>query len=130
MASIQKEMTLAQCPDRVWAAVRDVGAIHTRLATGFVTATELEGDVRTVTFANGAVAREQIIDCDDAGRRLVWSVVGAPFVHHNGAIQVEPAGDGCRLRWIADLLPNDLAPRIDGLMTAGMAAMKRTLEAA
>ncbi len=128
MASIHHEMQLAARPEDVWDAVRDVGAIHTRLAAGFVVDTRLEADARVVTFANGLVARELIVDCDDVARRLVWSVVGGRFTHHNGAIQVVPAAAGCRLTWTADLLPNEIAPAIDGLMRQGMAAMKRTLE--
>jgi hypothetical protein len=58
-------MHVGAAPDHVWAAFRDVGAIHTRLARGFVTDTKLEGDTRIVTFANGVVARERIIDTDD-----------------------------------------------------------------
>ena len=63
----------ARRPGKVWDAVRDVGAIHTRLAPDFVTDVKLEGDARIVTFANGMVAKELIVDCDDAARRLVWS---------------------------------------------------------
>lgn len=128
MASIHKEMHLDAAPDHVWDAVRDVGAIHTRLAPGFVVDTTLEADARVVTFANGFVAREVIVDRDDAARRLVWSVVGGRFTHHNGAIQVFADGERSRLVWIADLLPSDLAGHIDGMMTAGMAAMKQALE--
>jgi hypothetical protein len=30
---------------------------------------------RIVTFANGTVARELLVDCDDARRRLVYAVI-------------------------------------------------------
>ena len=77
MASIRQEMTLRADPARVWDAVRDVGAIHTRLAPDFVTGVRLEGDARIVTFANDMTAKELIVDVDDAARRLVWSVARA-----------------------------------------------------
>jgi hypothetical protein len=128
MASIRKEMTLAAPAGAVWDAVRDVGAIHTRLARGFVTDTKLDGDARIVTFANGMVAKELVVDVDDAARRLVWSVVEGRPTHHNGAIQVFPEGENCRLVWIADLLPNELAKPIGAMMQHGMEAMKQTLE--
>jgi len=70
MASIRLEMNLRADPWNVWDAVRDVGAIHTRLAPDFVTDTRLEGDARIVTFANGMTAKELIVDVDDAARRL------------------------------------------------------------
>ena len=38
-----------------------------------------------LTFGNGIVARERIIDVDDAARLVVWSVFGAPFTHHNAS---------------------------------------------
>src|SRR6266850_734154 len=116
MASIRKEMTLRARPDAVWDAVRDVGAIHTRLAPDFVTEVKLEGDARIVTFANGMTAKELIVDVDDAARRLVWSVVEGRPRHHNGSIQICPASDGCRLIWIADILPNELATPIGAMM--------------
>lgn len=129
MASIRKEMTLRADPVQVWGAVRDVGAIHTRLAPDFVTGVKLEGAARIVTFANGMTAKELIVDIDDAARRLVWSVVEGRMSHHNGAIQVHSEGDGCRLVWIADILPHELKAPISAMMQQGMDAMKRKLEA-
>ena len=130
MASIRLEMALHADPANVWDAVRDVGAIHTRLAPGFVTDVKLDGDARIVTFANGMVAKELIVDLDDAARRLVWSVVGGRMTHHNGSIQVLPVADGCRLVWIADILPNELKGPIQAMMQQGMDAMKKKLESA
>jgi hypothetical protein len=130
MASIRLEMNLHAHPAGVWHAVRDVGAIHTRLAPDFVTDTKLDGDARIVTFANGMVAKELIVDLDDAARRLVWSVVGGRMTHHNGSIQVFPEGDACRLVWIADILPNELKAPIQAMMQQGMGAMKKKLESA
>jgi uncharacterized protein YndB with AHSA1/START domain len=130
MASIHKEMYVDAAPDDVWAAFRDVGAIHTRLARGFVTDTKLEGDTRIVTFANGLVARERIIDTDDARRRLAYSAVEGRPTHHHATFQVFPEAGGSRIVWIADLLPNELKPAIEGMMDHGMTAMKSTLESA
>jgi len=48
-------------PELVRDALRDVGALHTRLAPGFVTHTRLEPGARIVTFGNGMVVREAII---------------------------------------------------------------------
>src|SRR2546421_10986260 len=129
MASIRKEMTLRGDPAQVWDAVRDVGAIHTRLAPDFVTGVRLEGDARIVTFANGMTAKELIVDVDDAARRLGWAVVEGRMSHHNGSIQNFREGDGCRLVWIADILPHELAKPIGAMMQQGMDAMKRKLEA-
>ncbi|HJU32718.1 MAG TPA: SRPBCC family protein [Hyphomicrobiaceae bacterium] len=128
MASIRREIVVDARPESVWEAARDVGALHTRLAPGFVVDCRLDGDARVVTFGNGLVARETIVDVDDAGRRLVWNVVGGRPSHYNGALQVLPEGGASRLVWITDLLPNDLAPAVAGMMEQGMKAMKAKLE--
>src|SRR5258706_6390572 len=129
MPWIRLEMTLRADAAMVWDAVRDVGAIHTRLAPNFVTDVKLEGDARIVTFANGMTAKELIVDVDDAARRLVWSVVEGRPQHHNGSIQIFSDDGGCRLVWIADILPHDLAKPIGAMMQHGMEAMKKKLEA-
>jgi len=130
MASIRKEIVVTAPVEDVWAAIRDVGAPHKRLAPGFLVDTRLEGDARVVTFANGLVARERIVDVDDAARRLCWAVVGSPrLTHHNASLQVFAEGGGrSRVVWIADLLPDEIAGDIRGLIEQGMAVMKKTLE--
>jgi hypothetical protein len=60
MASIRREMVVEARSGDIWDAIRDVGAVHTRLAPGFVVDTRLEEGARVVTFGNGLVARELI----------------------------------------------------------------------
>jgi hypothetical protein len=129
MATVRKEMTISAPAETAWAAIRDVGAVHRRLAKGFVVDTRLDGGARIVTFANGMVLRELIVTVDDESFRLVWAAVSPQIAHHNGALQVfaEPSG-GARIVWTADLLPDERAPIVDGMMAQGMAAMMRTLE--
>ena len=129
MASIRKEILIEARPEDIWDAVRDVGALHTRLVPGFVVDTKMDGDARIVTFGNGLMARELIVDIGQDARRLVWSVVDGPLTHHNASLQVFADGEsGSRVVWIADLLPNDLAGAIAGMIEQGMGTMKRTLE--
>jgi hypothetical protein len=129
MASIHREILVEAQARDVWDAIRDVGAIHTRLAPGFVVDTRLEDGARVVTFGNGLVARELIVDLDDKARRLAWSVVGGRPSHHNASLQVFPDGEYLsRVVWIADLLPNELAGAIGTMIDQGMAVMKKTLE--
>jgi carbon monoxide dehydrogenase subunit G len=129
MASIQREVLIQADPATVWDALSDVGALHRRLAPGFVTDVRLEEGARVVTFGNGLVARELIVDIGDKARRLVWSVVGGRMTHHNASAQVLPDGKGgSRFVWIADLLPHELAPGIAAMMEQGLAVIKRTLE--
>jgi carbon monoxide dehydrogenase subunit G len=129
MASIRREVNVAVSAEAAWDAVRDVGALHTRLVKGFVTDCRLEGDARVVTFANGMQARELIVDLDESQRRLVWSAVGGRLSHHNASVQVFDEGAGrCRLVWIADLLPHQLKPAIEAMVDEGAKAIQRTLE--
>jgi hypothetical protein len=111
----------------VWDAIGDYGAVHERVAPGFVTATELVEGGRVVTFANGLVATETLVTRDEAGRRLVYAIIGGRPTHHNASFQVFAQGDGSRVVWIADLLPDALAPAIGEMMTTGAEAMRRTL---
>lgn len=130
MASIHREVTVKAAPELVWDAIRDVGAVHERLAPGFVVDTRLEEGARIVTFGNGVVARELIVDLDEGSRRLVWSAVGGRMTHHNAPLQVFAEGrTQSRVVWIADLLPNEVAPYIAGMIDQGMAVMKKTMEA-
>jgi hypothetical protein len=131
MATIRKEILIDTTADAAWDALRDVGALHTRLVAGFVTDTKLEGAARIVTFETGQVAREEIVSVDDTQRRVAWAIVGQAFHHYNGAAQVfEDGKRRVRVVWITDLLPDSMAPAIDAAMTNGIAAMKRTLESA
>jgi carbon monoxide dehydrogenase subunit G len=126
MSSIRREFVVKASPATVWDAMRDVGALHTRLVPGFVTDCTLEGNVRTVTFVNGMVAREVIIDVSDAERRVVWSATGGPLTHHNSSVQVfDDAGGGSRIVWVTDLLPDKMAATVTGMVEAGLAAMKK-----
>ena len=46
LAPIHREIAIEAPPERVWDAVRDVAAIHGRLAPGFVTDTKIEDGER------------------------------------------------------------------------------------
>src|SRR3989475_6414606 len=100
MASIRKEILVDARPEDVWDAVRDVGALHTRLVPGFVVDTRLEPGARVVTFASGVVVREAIVTIDEASRRLVWTSDGKLTTHYNSAAEVTVDAEGRTLvRW-------------------------------
>jgi hypothetical protein len=126
MATIHNDIPLDAPASAVWDAVRDFGAVDRRLAPGFVTSCERDGDARIVTFANGVVAREMLVDCDEARRRLVYAISNERVTHYNGAVQVIADGEAkCRLLWTIDLLPNELAPYVEGQTKLAVAAMHR-----
>jgi hypothetical protein len=129
MASLQHELIIEVSPQQAWAALCEVGLAH-RLFAGVLVAGEFDGEVRTVTFANGMVTRERIIDVEDERRRVAYSVIaGTPMTHHNASMQIVGESDGkCRLIWIADFLPNEFAEQMRPLMQQGARAMKANLE--
>jgi hypothetical protein len=131
MASLRREVHIHAHVDTVWDALRDVGALHTRLAPGFVVDTRMEGNTRVVRFGNGMEAREDIVGIDDGERRVCWAIVGAQFHHYNGVAQVTPHPlGGSHFVWTADLLPDEFVPAVESMMDTGIAVIKETMEAA
>src|SRR5262245_63095766 len=128
MASIRKEIPLAVSAEHAWAAVRDIGALHHRLVPGFVVDTRLEADARVVTFGNGMVVRELIVDLDDEARRLVWSARGGQLTHHNASAQVfDGEAGGSRPVWIADLLPDEVAGDLRAMIERAAGVLPKPL---
>ncbi|TFV40049.1 SRPBCC family protein [Bradyrhizobium frederickii] len=126
MASIHNDIPLPAPARDVWDAVRDFGALHERLVPGFVTACTLDGDARIVTFANGSVARELLVDCDDARRRLVYAISNERLKHYSASVQVIADGETrCRLVWTIDMLPNELASYVQGQTRDAVSAMRK-----
>jgi carbon monoxide dehydrogenase subunit G len=128
MASIYKEITIDAPLDHVWAAIRDFGAVQ-HLVPGLVVDCRLDGDSRVVTFADGRVARELLVDIDDKSRRLVYAEPGTRFITRSASVQVFAEGENrSRVIWINDILPNEFAELIGANMDRGVSAMKQTLE--
>jgi hypothetical protein len=129
MASIHKEILIRASAEKVWAVVRDIGAVHKRFVPGLVTDVRLEERARIVTFANGMVVRELIVTIDEERRRFAYAARSDMFKHHNASMQVfdnEPGS--CRLIWITDLLPDEAADGVRNIVDQGAAIMKQTLE--
>jgi carbon monoxide dehydrogenase subunit G len=126
MPSIHKDIAIDAPAAEVWAAVADFGALHRRLVPGFALDAHLDGGARVVTFANGTVARELLVDCDDARRRLVYAAVSERVKHYNASVQVLADGETrSRLVWIVDVLPNEIAPYIEAQMNRAALAMQK-----
>jgi carbon monoxide dehydrogenase subunit G len=126
MATLSKDVLIAASPADVWDALSDFGALHTRLVPGFVTTCDFDGEARTITFANGTVARELLVTSDSEHRRLVYAIPANERIkHYSASAQVFDDGKGgARLNWTIDLLPNEIAPYINGQMDLGAKAMK------
>jgi carbon monoxide dehydrogenase subunit G len=129
MATLHKDIVIAAPREFVWDALRDIGALHTRLVPGFVVNTRVEGETRIVTFGNGMVVREPILSIDDRRCRLAWGAEGAPFTHYNAVIEVFATSEGSRVVWTTDLLPRELEQAVGAMQDQALATMKATLEA-
>lgn len=131
MASVRIERLVDAPAGQVWDAIRDLGALHTRLVPGFVVDTALEDGARRVAFGNGMVAREVVVDLDDARRRFAYSVRAEGFEHHNASNEIIDEGEGrCRFIWTADFLPDALADTVGPMMGQGADILKATMEKA
>ncbi len=131
MASIRREISLTAPAERVWDAIRDFGAVHERVAPGFVVACVLEGDARVLTFGNGSVVREILVDLDDEARRLAYAIQNERVSHYNASLQVFGEGEkGSRVVWIIDVLPNELEDYVARQADIGLRAMQTALERA
>ncbi|MGW3038523.1 SRPBCC family protein [Kitasatospora sp. NPDC001159] len=131
MASIHRDILIDDTPENVWAAVRDFGEVHKRLAPGFVTGTRVEGDIRIVTFASGTVVHELIVDIDDEARRIAYSVIGGSLKpkHHHASMQVvSDTENRSRFVWITDVTPDSLGEPIAEMVDQGIRVIKRTLD--
>src|SRR5215813_1800316 len=129
MATLRKEIPIARNPAAVWQAVRDFNEVHTKVAPGFLTDLKMDKGDRIVTFFNGLVARERLVTRDEDNCRLVYAVVEGRPSHYNAAVQVIPEGDGSRIVWTIDLLPDELAPAVGAMMDEAAKVMRKTLAA-
>ena len=73
-----------------------------------------------------ATNAELLVTMDDARMRLVYAVVSERVKQYSASIQIFADGDDrSRMVWIADVLPDEIAPYIDGQMELGALAMQK-----
>lgn len=131
MASIYEEIQLNVPAATAWAAVRDIGNVHTRLVPGYAAKVVLDGDRRILTMSNGNTVIEIILDINEKAYRLAYRVVETVMAleFHHASFQVFPVDDAsCKLVWITDFLPNNLEPEVRARVSRGAQVMKRTIE--
>ena len=126
MATIHEEVVIRTPADAAWtalSAVADVRHIFAPVLSG--SHMEAPG-MRVVTFANGMVIKERIVDCDPVRRRVAYAVVDGDFVHHSASMQILPIDDRtCRFVWTTDVLPDAAVEGIRPLsVEAGTLALK------
>ena len=129
MASIHREVELGVGAEEAWAALRQPENAP-RLFAPVLVDGSLDGDTRTVRFANGMVLKERILDVDDERRRMAYTALEVPgLAFHHASMQIVGVGPGrCRFVWITDLLPAEARDTIASLVDEGSRALKANLE--
>lgn len=128
MTTVRDEISIDVPAAFAWTKLKDVSRTH-ELFPGVLVGSSLEGDIRTVTFANGSAVQERIISIADELRRIAYTVLGGRFEHHASSMQIEAIdADHCRFVWTSDFLPDSRAETVRPLMSLGCAALKRALE--
>lgn len=119
-------------PDTAWGLAGDPVRIHEWFAPASDTA--VEGDLRTVTMANGAQLVERLVDRDDAARTYSYVVEqGIPgLTSHRATIRVEEASAGSRVLWrqtaTSEVEGYDIEARLSAPMTAALGVLRARLE--
>ena len=129
MASIYKELAIEVSPAQAWAALRRAGDAHRLFAPVLVNA-QLDGDVRTVRFANGMVLQERILDVDEERRRVAYTALNGPgMTYHHASMQIVDEGpERCLFVWITDFHPREVSDDLTPLIEQGAKALKSNLE--
>lgn len=123
---------VAAPPDVVWQLVGDPVGVP-RWFTKYVDAT-VDGDVRTLTSAEGAQLVERLLDRDEAARSYSYTVTaGPPLKHHWASFTVTPRDGGSTIVWHtrAEFVDPaiDTEERLAAAQSAGLANIKAICEA-
>lgn len=122
---------VAVTPERAWELVGDPARVGEWFAP--VTECAVEGDVRTVTMASGAVLTERI-ERDDAALTYAYSVLsGIPgLTSHRAVLRAVPAPGGATMLWrqtaTSDQEGYDIERRLRAPMTTALEAARDRLE--
>jgi carbon monoxide dehydrogenase subunit G len=127
MTSTYREFVLDTDAAHAWSALRDPADVA-RAFAGVLVGCTLDGDVRTVTFANGNVIEERIVAIDEARMRIAYTILGGRFEHQHASMQIVPDGAyRCRFVWQSDFLPDTRREAVERLMDAGCDAFARNV---
>ena len=108
MAQDSVTIDLDATPDQVWAVVGDFEGIGSWFPG--IESTRIEGDVR-ILGTMGMEIHEQLVERDDEGRVLVYSVIqGAPIESHRASVSVKGRGDGSTVDWLVEVEPPEMLP--------------------
>ena len=101
MPEVHEEGEISASVDEVWALVGDFGGFPRAMGVPVTLAGEGVGQTREMTMGAEATI-ERLEECDEADKRVVYSIVKAalPVINYRSTMKVEPAGEGrAKLLW-------------------------------
>ena len=124
MASILRKIKLAVPAHIAWKTLRDVGKAETLFSPVLIDSS-LDGDVRTVQFADGMTVKERIIVIDEENYRVAYTVLGDMFDYHAAAMQIVSVDEtSSYFIWVSDFLPEAAQSVVEPLVEKGMLAVE------
>lgn len=125
MATATAQLDIDSAPDAVWAVVRDFHGLANWMPG--IESSEADGDDRVLAMM-GMEIRERLVQLDDDGRAITYSIVdGAPVERHEATITVVADGTGSRVTWDVDATPDDMATLMAGLYQQSLEALNTHL---
>ncbi|MDH6513950.1 hypothetical protein M2164_000423 [Streptomyces sp. SAI-208] len=126
MATFRFDTRVAQDPDRVWAVLTDVSMIPQWFPA--VQEAHFDGTHRHLRVPGGATMKSLVVTKNDELRRFQYRFVEGmpqPIDFHLGTIDVLADGDGSRVVYSQEILPEALAPIVEGAVSEGIAGIAR-----
>ena len=122
MAEGAVDVRVDATPEAVWAKVGDFGGVADFFPG--IESFRLEGDERVIGMF-GMEIRERLVSRDDATRTLSYSVIdGVPIESHTATITVEADGEGSKVTWAYNVVPDEMAPIFGDTYKAALAAVE------
>jgi len=129
MATIQKTVEIDAPLDAVWPKIADAQNIASLI--GFLESSEVDGDQRVCTLADGGRLLEKIVSVDEGLKRVAYSITESPLGMEYHAASMQLFGDGGKTRfvWTVDLAPAAAAEHLEPLLQSACEDMRSTLAA-
>ncbi|HEX7353485.1 MAG TPA: SRPBCC family protein [Mycobacteriales bacterium] len=128
MATLRATVRIDRPADAVWAVVSDAGSISSWF-TG-ITASRLEGAVRTIELGPGMELVEDVVTNDPDLRRFQYAITKAPFPidRHLGTVDVLDVDGSTLVVYSTEIAPDDLAAVMGPSVEGGLAGLKEFCE--
>ncbi|MER5452740.1 SRPBCC family protein [Streptomyces sp. NPDC002766] len=125
MATLRFDTQVKQDPDHVWAVLCDVSKIPEWLPV--VQEAYFDGVHRQLTGPGGQL-KSLVVTKDDKLRRFQYRVVEGlpqPADFHLGTIDVLADGDGARVIYSREILPDSLSPVFEQVVSTAIAGIDK-----